>query len=204
MNKKIVQATAGLFLAISSITASAALINVDPDAFASGTDISNAFAGVTLSGPGQANSAVFSLASGLASTGSNIFGSGDDGNEWGNGFNAGMRVDFAALTDFVSIDIIGNDSSDDGRLLAYDAMNTLLATYTTGALGTGQVETALISRGSADIAYVIATGDANESDSISLDNLNYNSGVIPEPASIALLGLGIAGIGYQRRKRETA
>jgi hypothetical protein len=33
-----------------------------------------------------------------------------------------------------------------------------------------------------------------------IDNLQFSTTPIPEPASIALLGLGLAGIGYSRRK----
>jgi hypothetical protein len=183
-------------------TASAALIVVDPDAFAGGTNISNSFTNVTLSGPGQGDPNVYSLVSGLASTGTRIFGSGSNGIEWGDGFNAGMRADFAGGTNFVSIDIIGNDGFDVGQLQAFNAANILIGSYTTSGLGSGQVETASVSV--AGIAYVIATGSANLSESVSLDNLAYDDGAsVAVPIPAAALGgvalLGMMGISRVRR-----
>jgi hypothetical protein len=200
MNKLLVTigCSIGILCAHDAISA-AGLKIIEPDAFATGTDISNAFPGVTLSALGQANQSVFSLSSSPTSTGTRVFGNSEDGHEWGNGFNQGMRVDFTAPTDYVQIDIIGNDSSDTGRLLAFNAGGTLLDTFTTGNLALGAVAVASIARASTDIAWVIATGSANEFDSISLDNLQF--GRIPEPATGLLLLAGASAWLARRRGR---
>ena len=163
---------------------SAAPTTIDPDAFSDGTNIGNAFAGVSLSNPGKADPRVFSLTDPFASTGPNIFGTSHATipQEWGDGFNGGMRADFDAGVGFVAIDLIGNDSSGDrGRLLAFDASNNLLDAYVSANIGEGAFETAFIVRPSFDIAYVIATGSADGFEAVSLDNLRFTP--IPLPAT---------------------
>ena len=87
-----------------------ALTVVEPDAFANGVDISNAFPGVTLSAFGEGvTPQVFSRTSAFSSTGTQGFGnlsvSSTPSIFWvspGNQF----RADFTNLVNFVSIDVV--------------------------------------------------------------------------------------------------
>ena len=205
INKRLMAFISGLTLTLCTSMANAILITVDPDSFADGTDISNAFSGISLSAiDGGFNvlstPSVFSQTSSLASTGTQVFG--HDGifvETWAEGLVADLRIDFAQATDFISLDIIANDGFDPGFLAAYDSADALLGSFTTqGDLGSGTPETATISSGSANIAYVIASGLGGND--VALDNLIYNSATVPEPAVLALLSLGLFGIGVARRK----
>jgi hypothetical protein len=206
MNNRLLALFTGLALTLSTSIANAILITVDPDDFADGTDISNAFSGITLSAIDGGNnviltSSVFSQASSLASTGTQVFG--HDGiftQTWANGLVGDLRIDFLQATDFVSIDIIANNGSDPGFLEAYDSSGTLLDSFVTqGDLGSGTSETASISSASANIAYVIASGLSGND--VGLDNLTYNSATVPEPTVLALLSFGLLGIGIAKRKK---
>ena len=102
---------------------------VDPDDFAPGTNLTNAFAGVTLSvvssnGVTPTGETIQSLTSTLASTGSRVFGR--NGNNFFNSSSNWFRADFAEPVDKVSIDIIGDDGSDPGILRALAADGTVL------------------------------------------------------------------------------
>lgn len=49
----------------------------------------------------------------------------------------------------------------------------------------------------ADIRYVVVSGD---SEPATIDRLTFRTADVPEPSTLALLGLGLAGIGWRRRK----
>ena len=120
---------------------------------------------------------------------------------WAQGLVADLRIDFIQATDFVSLDIIANNGSDPGFLESYDSTGTLLGSFTTqGNLGSGIPETATISSGSTNIAYIIASGLGGND--VALDNLIYNSATVPEPTVLALLSFGLLGVGIARRKKS--
>jgi hypothetical protein len=183
----------------------AVMVSADADGFGDGTDISTAFAGMTLSSVGGypgLDGVVYAWGDGLASTGASVFANNlSYQRQWYAGEPEGfaLRVDFDAPADYAAIDIIGDDYSGDiGVLYAYNSSDVLLETVTSGELGYGEVFTAAISRISFDIAYVIAGGSPSGGHSVHLDNLAANT--VPEPATVVLLGLG--GLLLTRRARN--
>lgn len=187
-------------LSICVPTASALTVTVEPDDFADGTDISELIPGITLSavgGYGNLDGSVYVSPDGLASTGTSVFANNlSFERQWYLDDTRGfaLRADFASPADFVTIDIIGDDNSDVGTLIAYNAAGELVGSVITARLNTGQVFTAQITADTFEIAYIIAGGLG---DTVHLDNLTAN--IIPEPATLLLLSIGAIAIRKRRR-----
>lgn len=166
----------------------------DPDMFPAGTDISTAFSGVTLSTVDSdlGDPRVFAQTPKFAkwaSTGALVFGhAGEFPEHWVTdtepGFKYGaLRIDLDSPTDFISVDVIGNDlGSDIGVLTALDISGSVLAQVETGVLTSGDVFTLQVS-GQGAISSVIVGGKL--ADTVALDRI-----VIPEPAAAVLLAIG--------------
>lgn len=172
------------------------IISVDADGYSEGTDISTAFAGVTLSSVGRASGLdglVYAYNDTLASTGTSVFGHNlSNHKEWyvdtypepHHPDDFGFRADFDNPADMVSIDMICNSSYAYAQLTAYDSSGIVLEWVISPAGGStltyGEVFTATINRGSFDIAYIIAGGMfTNSATPVYLDNLTAN--IVPEP-----------------------
>jgi hypothetical protein len=192
-----------------------ALVVADPDAFPAGTNISQAFPGAVLSQVGAGwdgmpgGAQIFAVNPSIqptepfrASTGSLAFGTDDVyPHLFMQSAPLSMRVDFASPTNYVAIDVIGNDSSDMGQLLAFNSLGTQIGSYTSGTVGTSQFETMSVTRPVWDIAYVLASGYSGES--AGLDHLQYN--VVPEPSTFILLSMGAIGLlAFAWRRRRLA
>lgn len=160
---------------------------VEPDDHASGTTLNNIVPGVTLTsvGPDVIQNTVAARPRETASTGAQVFthllAEGWSGAWTSSGRN--LRMDFTSPVSWVSLDAVANSDFDYGRLEIYDSNDNLLARYTTGPLGYGQVETMTLTRPTADIAYAIAKGHAGTA--VLFDNLHFDP-----PRSVTTDGFG--------------
>ena len=151
-------------LALGAIQANELLI--EPDKFPNGTNLSDAFPGVTLSNLGSGN--VLSTTSGLASTGGRVF-SVNGSVDWTSPYSM-LQANFAFPVSQVSIDVIGDDGSDPGVLQAFNSAGVMLEQFVTPAAGpVGVPRTMTIARAQADIAFIRASG--LNGDTANLDNL---------------------------------
>lgn len=204
----------GLFLSIAfaacSQRASAALIHLEPDNYAPGTDLDTIQPGITLGVfntilnalEPPAITTVESVADPVTSTGTRVFGL--NGNpSWSDTRRLNML--FNVPTDFLSIDFIGNSSIMPmiGKLDIFNSVGTLLGTYTTAGLSLDQVETMSFNRVSPDIKFARAYTAPGSLPFGRLDNMSFNKLVaVPEPAALCLAGMAMVVAGLNRRPKR--
>lgn len=190
--------------------ASGAPITIDPDAFATGTVLTNAFPGVTLTtrdglAPGTNLRDVFSYTDTRATTGVRAFAHDGGDTTWGNGFFEFLRADFADGASQVWLDFFANDNSDSNpQLLAFDAAGNQLDIDSVGFVPLGTPVTLTVS--APNIAYIAAYWDEiSRASNGGLDNLQYTPAAVPEPTTLAIWSaLGVMGLVAVRRRRRAA
>jgi hypothetical protein len=92
----------------------------------------------------------------------------------------------------------------DTVISAYDSNNTLLGILKSSSANSGAVGFYGFAFDSNEMAdYLVFQNTSLNNDVFGMDNVSFVTGTsVPEPASIALLGLGLAGIGFSRRKKK--
>jgi hypothetical protein len=147
----------------------------DPDGFLDSVVLNTRFTGITLSAVGTqvSNADVYSRVRNDTSTGDRVFANFSSATSsvmttWATSTRT-LKVTFDSPVSFVSIDAVADTNGDVGRLEAYSVTGVLLDRVTTSVLGDGDVETMLLERGAADIAYVIAR--AHYDTELHLDNI---------------------------------
>lgn len=156
----------------------AGAVVIEPDDYADRTVLTSISAAVALSVTGSDNlPGAFEVTANddgfdFAPTGAHVFGHSNVGF-----FNSErrMRMDFATPARAVRIDFAGGTyfETEIGRLEVYDVNGARLAEYVTQPLGSGEPETMMIVRESADIAWAIAYVAAGEGSFGRLDNLRF-------------------------------
>jgi hypothetical protein len=194
-------------LVVLSVPLSASLVTVDPDGFTAGTDISNAWAGVTLSSGGGASGLdgkVYAATSSNVAAGNLVFAhnsisSSTSSRLWLNTDTSGyyLRADFAIPTNHVMIDVIRDTGTDCPYLWIYTIGGALEKKNIINLPSTTQVYTFDIPHDTADIASIRVGGYGSTSSyAVLLDNLRFD---IPEPATCLIL---LSGALFLKRRRK--
>lgn len=114
------------------------------------------------------------------------------------GYTSGFRFDFASVVSAFAFNWGASDVS--WTLSAFDASGHLLESVLTPIVN-GSNAGDFVGLANTGIRYATLTSNGG-SDWVFVDNVSFAAEAVPEPASIALIGLGLAGVVGLRRRRK--
>lgn len=104
------------------------------------------------------------------------------------------KVIFSSLTDSIAFDWLSlSEPTGDFHITAYDQFDNALGSFAGSGFGSNKIV-------APDIKYLVFHDDGGF---VSISNLSYDMvPSVPEPGTLALVGLGAVGLGFIRRRRS--
>jgi len=170
------------------------------ESYASGTTITNQLTGLSVVAQNGGNAKIETASSPVVpGQAQGIYN--DAPGVFSTGFEFGLIFNFDEIGSSIGAIVDFGTLGSGVMMTAFDGLNG-----SGNVLGiTSTTTETFISVAAAGIKSAIFENvNANDPGSWLLDNLTYEVSKVPEPASLALMAFGLAGLGFVRRKRKTA